>query len=250
MPDLLGQFLELPAASLAAFGLVGAAGLLMGVAPGSLPLVSVVVGSVAGRATVETRPAGRRGLLFAAGFVLGIATIDAAMGGLFGFVGETMIRVLVGSLVVTNLVLAAVLVAMGLALLRWIRVPWPRLPARPRAVSSFGGAYALGLPFGLSTCPACTPMVLPVLGAAAATGEAWVGAALLFTFGLARGVPLLVAGAATGAAMRLRRAAGWVPRIERAAGALLVLVALYFVYQSASYGGVVPPLQLVLTGWS
>lgn len=178
--------------------------------------------------------------------MLGIATVDAAIGGLFGFVGDAVIRVLAGSLAITNLVLAGLLVAMGLALLRVIHVPWLRLQARPREVSSFGGAYALGIPFGLSTCPACTPMVLPVLGAAAATGEAWVGAALLFTFGIARGVPLLIAGAATGAAMRLHRAAFWAPRIERAGGVLLLLAALYFLYEGAAATGAVPPLEFLL----
>jgi len=246
MTELLAQFHELPAISLAAFALVAAVGLLMGIAPSSLPLVSVVVGSVAGRGSAVAGGSGRRGLLFAAGFVLGITTIDAAMGGLFGFIGDAMIRVLAGSLVVTNLVLAALLAAMGLALLRMVRVPWLRLQARPREVTSFGGAYALGLPFGLSTCPACTPMVLPVLGAAAATGEAWIGAALLFTFGIARGIPLLVAGAATDAAMHLRRVATWVPRIERAGGGLLLIAALYFLYQSAAATGVVPPLEFLL----
>lgn len=247
MTELLAQFHELPAVSLAAFGLVAVAGLLMGVAPSSLPLVSVVVGSVAGRGATEGGPSSRQGLLFAAGFVLGIATVDAAIGGLFGFLGDTVIRVLAGSLALTNLVLAGLLVAIGLALLRVIRVPWLRLQARPRQVSSFAGAYALGIPFGLSTCPACTPMVLPVLGAAAATGKAWVGAALLFTFGIARGIPLLAAGAATGAAMHLRPAAPWVPRIERAGGVLLLLAALYFIYQSAAAAGMVPPLEFLLS---
>lgn len=246
MTELLAQFQALPTISLAAFALVAAAGLLMGVAPSSLPLVSVVVGSVAGRGTAEAKPASRQGLVFAGGFVLGIATIDAVMGGLFGFIGDAVIRVLAGSLAITNLVLAALLVAMGLALLRVIHVPWLRLQARPREVSSFGGAYALGIPFGLSTCPACTPMVLPVLGAAAATGEAWVGAALLFTFGIARGVPLLIAGAATGAAMRLQRAAFWALRIERAGGVLLLLAAFYFLYEGAAATGAVPPLEFLL----
>lgn len=246
MAELLAQFQAIPTISLAAFALVAAAGLLMGLAPSSLPLASVVVGSIAGQGTADTAPASRQGLLFAGGFVLGIATVDAAIGGLFGFIGDAVIRALAGSLVITNLVLAVILVVMGLALLRVIHVPWLRLKARPREVTSFGGAYALGIPFGLSTCPACTPMVLPVLGAAAATGEAWVGAALLFTFGLARGMPLLIAGAATGAAMRLHRASAWVLRIERAGGVLLLLVALYFLYQGAVATGAVPPLAFLL----
>lgn len=248
MTGLLAQFQDLPTISLAAFALVAAAGLLMGIAPSSLPLASVVVGSVAGRGTAEIATASRQGLLFASGFVLGIATVDAAIGGLFGLIGFALIRALAGSLVITNLVLAMILVVMGLALLRVIHVPWLRLQARPRKVTSFGEAYALGIPFGISTCPACTPIVLPVLGAAAATGEAWVGAALLFTFGVARGVPLLIAGAATGAVTQLNSVAIWVPRIERAGGVLLLLAAIYFLYQGAAASGAVPPLEYLLAG--
>lgn len=242
MTDVLAQFQQLPVVSLAAFGLVAAAGLLMGLAPSSLPLVSVVAGLVAGRKTSEAGAASRQGLVIAGGFVLGIATVDAAIGGVFGFAGNVLMRALVGSLAVTNLLIAALLVAIGLALLRVLRVPGLRLRARPRTATSFRGAYALGIPFGLSTCPACTPMVLPVLGAAAATGKAWIGAALLFTFGVARGMPLLLAGAATDAAMSLGVVAQWAPRIERAGGALLLMAAVYFLYQSALYAGVVPPL--------
>ncbi len=114
-----------------------------------------------------------------------------------------------------------------------------------RRVDSFPTAYALGIPFGLSTCPACAPMMLPILGAAAATGEPWLGAVLLFTFGLARGVPLVVAGTATGVITHVQRAARWVPVVERSGGILLLLAALYFVYQSAAYAGLVTPFQFL-----
>ena len=60
MTDLLAQFHELPAASAAAFALVAAAGLLMGVAPGSLPLLSVVVGTVAARGDSASSPRSSR----------------------------------------------------------------------------------------------------------------------------------------------------------------------------------------------
>lgn len=245
MSDLLTQLNDLPAGSLAFFGVVLLAGLVMGVAPSALPLMSVVVGSVAGRGEPgRAEGGGRRGLIFAAGFVLGIATIDALIGALFGFLGYALIRALAGSLALTNLGVAALLGVMGLALVRVVHVPWLRIDARPRTVTSFTGAYALGLPFGLSTCPACTPMILPVLGAAAATGEPLLGAALMFTFGLARGVPLLVAGAATGAVGHLRALTPWIPRIERAGGVLVLIAAGFFLYQGAAYAGLVPPLLL------
>lgn len=245
--ELLSQLNDMPAASAAFFGLVAVAGLLMGVAPSSQPLLSVVVGSVAGGgepAPAGAESGGRRGLLFATGFVLGIATIAALIGALFGFLGESLIRAMAGSLALTNLGVAALLGVMGLALLRLIHVPWLRVDARPRAARSFAGAYALGLPFGLSTCPACTPMILPVLGAAAAIGERLLGAALMFTFGLARGLPLVLAGAATGAVAHLRALTPWVPRIERIGGVLLLIAAAFFLYQAAAYAGLAPPVLL------
>lgn len=243
--ELLGQLQEISAASPAAFGLVILAGLIMGVAPSSVPLMSVVVGSVAGQSEGKPSTGAPRALLFSGGFVLGMATVDAAVGGLFGFAGYAVVEALAGYLSVTNLVIAALLAVMGLALLRIVRIPWPRVRVAPRPVGSFGAAYTLGIPFGLSTCPVCTPMVLPILGAAAATGEPWLGAALLFTFGVARGVPLLAAGTATGAAKHLRRLAPLVPKLERAGGVLLLLAAFYFVYQSAAYAGWVPPFQFL-----
>lgn len=245
MADFAGWLEQVSVTSPLAFGLVALAGLVMGVAPSSLPLLSVVVGTVAARKDAQG-PVGRwQALSFPSAFVLGIATVDAVAGALFGFVGTVVIRVLAGSLVITNLVIALLLVAVGLALLRVVRVPWLRLDAEPRTATSFGGAFALGIPFGLSTCPACTPMVLPVLGAAAATGNPWLGAALLFTFGLARGLPLVVAGAAAGAVKHVRHLAPLVPQIERAGGILVLISAAYFFYSSAVFAGLAPPIPFI-----
>lgn len=189
---------------------VALAGLLVGVAPSSLPLYSVVDGYVGGQASGRAK-----GLLLSAGFILGQATIDAAIGILFGFLGLTVIIALARHLALTNLFLAAILVFLGLALLRKIHIVVPVLRPQARRVDSFAAAYALGVPFGLTTCPACTPMVLPVLGAAAATGSPWLGGLLLFIFGLARGLPLLLVGAATQAVKRMPRFTLWAPTARR-----------------------------------
>lgn len=242
--ELIAQLEHVSAASLTAVLIVAAAGLLMGVAPSSLPMYSVVVGSVAARTADSVRA--RRGLLFALGFVLGLASADALIGALFGFFGQAVITALAGKLGLMNLLIGLLLAVIGLALLRLIRVPWPRLNAKPRELKSFGGAYGLGIPFGFSTCPACTPMTLPILGAAAATGSAWLGAALMFVFGLARGTPLLVAAVATDLVKLVPRFAPVVSRIERVGGALVLLAALYFFYLSAFYAGLAPAIDWLL----
>lgn len=233
---------QVSVASPIGFVLVAAAGLVMGLAPSSLPLALVVAGYVGGQARRPGASAWRRAALLSTGFIMGVATVDAAIGILFGFLGSAAIRLLARSLAITNLLLAALLVVIGLALLRKIHIVLPVLRPVPRRVDSVAAAFALGVPFGLSVCPACTPMVLPILGAAALSGTPWLGGALLLVFGLARGVPLVFVGAAAGTLKAVPRFTMWVPQIEKAGGALLLIVALYFLYQSAAQAGLVPPV--------
>ncbi len=44
---------------------------------------------------------------------------------------------------------------------------------------------------------------------------------------------------------QLRRFAAWVPVIERTGGILLLFAALFFLYQSAAYMGLVTPFQFL-----
>ena len=219
---------------------VAFAGLLVGVAPSSLPLYSVVGGYLGGQASGRAK-----GLLLSACFILGLATVDAGIGLLFGFIGLAVIITIARWLAVTNLLIAAILTVLGLALLRKIHIVVPVLRPQARRVETLAAAYGLGVPFGLTTCPACTPMVLPVLGAAAATGSPWSGGLLLFVFGVARGLPLLLVGAAAQAAGRVPRLTSWMPAIERVGGILLLASALFFVYQSAVAAGLVPPIAFL-----
>jgi len=157
--SLLAQIETVSAPSVAAFTLIALMGLIIGLAPSSLPLVSVVVGTVASQ---KERPrAGRkRSLLFSGSFVCGIATADALLGAVFRLIDLQALQFLSASLTLTNGMIAAVLAVISLALLRIIYVPGPlRGLARDRQTSSLGGAFLLGIPFGLSTCPACTPLV-------------------------------------------------------------------------------------------
>lgn len=68
-----------------------------------------------------------------------------------------MLRVVNGALAYIYGLLAVMLALTGLALLRFIRIPVPVLHPTARPAQSFIASYVLGLPFGLSTCPACTP---------------------------------------------------------------------------------------------
>lgn len=224
-----------------AIGLVALAGLIVGVAPSSFPLISIAAGLAAGREAAQPGERRLAGVRLAVGFALGIATVDALVGALFGLAGFTVLRALASILALAYAVLAAMLAIAGLALLRVIRVPIPVLSPSPSASRSFIGSYLVGLPFGLSTCPACTPLLLPVVAAAASTADPVMGGVLMFTFGVARGIPIVLAGGLAGSVSHLRRTRKFIVWVERVSGILILAAALFFLFQAAVYAGLLAP---------
>ena len=217
--------------------LVALAGLIVGIAPSSFPLISVAVGLATGRGTTSSRARRIEGLWLSAGFVLGIVTIDTLLGATFGLAGFAVLRFLASYLALTYLLLAIILIVMGLALLRVIHIIIPTLAPSAKPTRGFIGSYLLGLPFGLSTCPACTPMLFPVVAAAAATASPLMGAVLMATFGLARGVPIMVAATVAGSVAHFKHTRPFTLWAEQIGAALVFAAAVYFLYQAALYAG-------------
>jgi cytochrome c-type biogenesis protein len=241
LPDLGSLLQNVTALTPLTIGLVALAGLVVGIAPSSFPLMSVVAGLAAGRGATDRAQRRIEGFWLSAGFALGIATVDAVLGALFGLAGFAVLRVLASFLAIAYGLLGVVLAVTGLALLRVIHIVIPVLAPSAQPARTFVGSYLLGLPFGLSTCPACTPLLLPVVVAAASTADPVLGGALMFTFGLARGIPIVAAGTAAGTVAHLRRTRGFIRWTERAAGVLMLAAALYFLYQAAIYAGWLSP---------
>jgi cytochrome c-type biogenesis protein len=222
-----------------AIGLVVLSGLLVGVAPSSFALLSIAAGLAAGRPKAD-KPR-FSGLWLSAGFALGIATTDAVIGALFGLAGFAVMRVLASFLALAYALLAVLLMITALALLRLVHLAIPMFAPSIKPARTFLGSYALGIPFGLSTCPACTPLVLPVVLAAATTADPVMGAVFMFTFGVARGIPIVVTGTVAAKVSRLRQTSTFIRWVERVGGALMFAAALYFLYQAAVYAGWLSP---------
>lgn len=235
MPDVSELLRHLDALTPLSVGLVVLAGLIVGIAPSSFALLSVAAGLAAGQANAGGNRT--QGLWLSAGFALGIATSDAVIGALFGLTGFAVMRVLASMLGLAYGVLSALLVVIALALLRVIPVRLPVLVPSREPGGNFFKTYLVGLPFGLSTCPACTPLILPVVAAAAATADPLMGAVLMLMFGIARGVPMIIAGTLAGKLFRAKDTRGFVRWAERIGAALMLGAAVYFVYRAAVYSG-------------
>lgn len=218
------------AASPAGFLLAFALGVVVAFAPSSLAMTPAILGYVTGS---HARSTGRA-LRLSAAFVLGVLVVDAAIGAAAALGGRAAILALEERLVWWFALMVVVLVALALVNLRvWRpRLPSvvPRPPRRREGAERAGapGAFLAGVPFGLLACPSCTPLLLPVLFGAVATGHAGYGAALVAAFGLGRGLPLVAAGTLVGGAHTLEGLSRWVPRVEKAVGVLLLFGAAYF----------------------
>jgi cytochrome c-type biogenesis protein len=222
-----------------AVGIVIVAGLLVGIAPSSFALLSVAAGFAAGRSRADKPRVA--GLWLSAGFALGIATTDTVIGALFGLAGFAVMRVLASFLALAYGLLAALLIVTGLALLRLIHIAIPMFAPSIKPARTFLDSYAVGIPFGLSTCPACTPLILPIVLAAASTADPIMGAMLMFTFGIARGIPIVVTGTVAAKVSRLRQTSTFIRWVERIGGGLVLAAAAFFLYQTARYAGWLSP---------
>ncbi len=95
-----------------------------------------------------------RGLVLSLGFMLGIALVDGVIGALFGFGGFLVLKILAQYMSYAYALMTAMLVFLGLVLQRVIRIRRPVLRPSQRKTTNFFSALLLGIPFGLSTCPA------------------------------------------------------------------------------------------------
>ena len=110
MTDLAALLDNVTALTPLAIALIAVAGLVVGIAPSSFPLLSVAAGFAAGRGATDLNKRSNDGLWLSAGFALGIATMDAVVGGLFGLVGFAVLRALASVMAIAYGLLAIVLV--------------------------------------------------------------------------------------------------------------------------------------------
>ena len=211
---------------LIAFGLAFAGGIFTGVSPCVLPFFPAIIGYVA--KNTEGRPAaGREGFLLSVLFVLGFSTTFAIIGAFASYLG--------GLFSVTNrtwfFVVGAVMLLAGLNYLRVFNFQLS-LPVKLTADSvkfkGGFGAFVLGILLGVILSPCATPVVAVILTYVASKGSIVLGAALLFTYSLAHGLPLLAAGTSAGFITKISFLQQRRELVEMISGAIFVALGLYF----------------------
>ena len=198
--------------------------------PCVLAMIPLMMSFVAGRKDEKASVA--QASLYSFVFILGLALTFTVLG---------MVAALAGKMYgdvsgIWNWIVAVVCVLMGLHLAGVMTLPIPSLGGAilPKT-RGYLGALLLGLLFGLVSAPCAGPILIVLLTYLAGSGAsvAW-GALLLLVYALGHSVLILIAGTSMGAARTLlenKKTTRTLELLRRGAGAVIVLVGIYFAYR-------------------
>lgn len=166
----------------------------------------------------------KRALLFGSMFVFGMLLTHVVVGLVAGF-GGSWIERLVGRQ--WGLVLGPLVIVLGLLWGGWLKLPLPRIPLKGKRAADVWGAFALGIPFSIAVCPACTPTLIVLLGVAATIGSPSYGALLLLAFAAGRAIPVILGAWGVGWLEKLSGLSRSQRLFDIAGGIVLILSGLY-----------------------
>ena len=204
------------------------AGLLMFLAPCTLPLVPAYLAFISGVKQDEagTTAAKRKIIYNGIAFVLGFTLIFTSFGMLAGFFGG-----FIGSFrgILTQ-VGGVLIIIFGLMMLNVIKIA-PLMADRKVPLPNFvepghrSSAFAIGSIFALGWTPCVGPVLASVLLLATTSSTVWSGGLLLFIFSLGLAVPFLVTSFLYARASKtIVKYAGVSKWVSRVGGVFLILV--------------------------
>ncbi|MCL4078121.1 sulfite exporter TauE/SafE family protein [Coriobacteriia bacterium Es71-Z0120] len=234
MEALADKLLAGVVAGPAAFAVAFVGGLVAGFGPCILPMVPAVFGYITGTVASgerDARPAAGRALVLVAAFVFGMSMVFASIGVVAGALGRAIV---IGQW--AYFAAAAVCLVLGLHMLGIVQLPVDRLnallPVRRPERRGLAGSFLFGMLFGLVASPCATPILAAIATIAAAGRDAVRGGALLFVYGLGKGVPLVLLGVASGSMAVMKRLGRGADTLAKVGGAGLLFAAAYLVYIS------------------
>ena len=211
-------------ASLVSFLLVFVGGLLLTLTPCVWPMIPITTSIVLG----SKKPGTGMGLMLSGSYVLGLAVVYAILGTVIASAGG-----LVGSSRQSPDVLGAVsalFVAMALSMFGVYDLPLVNLGAGKFGGGGGAASFVLGGISALLLSPCVGPVVATLLMYVATTGNAALGASLLFVFGLGMGAPLIAIGTFSGAMQKLPKSGAWMLEVKKLFGVLLGGFGVYFLF--------------------
>lgn len=206
-------------------------GMLSFFSPCVLPLVPAYLSYMSGvsieeLASARTSEALKRTGLKSLLFVLGFSTVFVLMGA----TATSLSQMLLGYMSLLMKVAGVTIIIFGLHITGVFRIPAlyreKRFHLKLKNIG-FAGAFLIGVMFAFGWTPCIGPVLAGILTLAANSETASKGILLLAMYSLGLGIPFIIAGFATGAALRmLSKAKKHLRKIEIASGVLLILLGI------------------------
>ena len=193
--------------------------------PCHLASIPLIVAYVAGQdQTMKPRQAAQYAVLFTVGLFITIAVIGvvcALLGRMLGDVGSYW-QILVG--------LVLVWVALGMLGVEKCNLSGSRL--QRLNVKGRGGAFLLGLAYGVLSGSCTFGFVAPILAIITVQQQVLTGVMLILLFALGHRLPIVIAGSSTAAVRRLTESETWIASggwFKKSAGVVIGLLGIYFI---------------------
>jgi len=227
--DFSGITEQLGSSPLTAIPLLFVAGLLTSLTPCVYPMIPITVALV-GRESLGAAGWKWRPLALTLSYVVGLALVYAILGLIAGLSGT--IFGTISSNPWLYFLQANVLLLAGLAMLDVFTITLPastlEWATRVGGGGSYLPAFGMGAVSGLVAAPCSAPVMAAVLTWVTRTQSAALGFIYLFVFSLGMCALLVAVGVSSGSAARLPRAGGWMIRVKKIFGLVMLGVAEYY----------------------
>lgn len=200
-------------------------GILVSLTPCVYPLIPISAGYIAVRADGSKI----KGLILSLIYVTGIAVTYSILGLLASLSGSLF--GVISANPITHITVGLIIFLFGLSMLDWIKLPQLNLG---RSVNlkreGFFPVFLLGLSSGLIVSPCVTPLLGAILAYIATKKHIIYGTTLLITFAYGMGFILVIAGTFSTVLLNIPKAGRWMVYVKKTCGLILILAALYFIY--------------------
>jgi len=225
------QYLQ--GASLLAFLVVYAAGILASLTPCVYPVIPITIafiGAQGGKSKIRT-------FLLSLIYVTGMALTYTALGGAAALSGKLFGQLQTNAWV--YFVIANLCILMGLSMLGVfsLRIRTPGIVSRlqpKKKTEGLVGSFLVGAASGLIVGPCTAPVLAVLLGYVAAKQNLVFGMGLLFVFAFGMGTLLIILGTFAGILASMPRSGIWMTKINRIFGWIMIGAGEYYLIIAGS----------------
>lgn len=201
-------------------------GLLLSFTPCVLPMIPILSSIILGHGKISHT----RSFLVSLSYIVGMALTYAAVGIIFGLIGQSMQVIMQKPAVIISFCFLIVAIAFSLFGFYEIKLPssitqFASHASERQKRGTFLGAIIMGCLSTLILSPCVTPPLVAALGYISQSGNAFMGGIALFTMGIGMGVPLLLIGIA--GPKLLPHTGPWMNVVKSITGFILLGLVIY-----------------------